>query len=78
MKKASRSTYASITVGASINCKPTSPIISWNSGEVFMYLFQRLLLNRAYRYGVVRVGCAVCPMASQWKDMINGIVYKMI
>lgn len=72
-----RSTYASITPGGKHkNQTNASPIIAWNAGEVFLYLFSRhLLLNRAYRYGVTRVGCAVCPMSSPWKDVINGIIY---
>ena len=42
-----------------------------------MYLFSRgLMLNDAYRYGIVRVGCAVCPMASDWRDMITNLVYS--
>jgi phosphoadenosine phosphosulfate reductase len=77
-ESASRSTYASITVGGKHKLQTNaSPIISWNSGEVFMYLFnRRLLLNRAYRYGVVRVGCAVCPLATKWWDMVSWICYK--
>jgi len=73
-----RSTYAAVTLGRKHKLQTNaSPIISWNAGEVFLYLFDRhLLLNRAYRYGCVRVGCAVCPMASDWKDMIIGLVYR--
>jgi len=76
-ESASRAAYADITRGGKHKTQTNaSPIITWNSAEVFLYLFNRqLLLNRAYRYGATRVGCAVCPMASQWKDMINGIVY---
>lgn len=72
-----RATYPSLTLGGKhktqINARP---IITWNAAEVFLYLFgRRLFLNKAYRYGATRVGCAVCPMASPWKEMINGIVY---
>ncbi|OIQ08637.1 phosphoadenosine phosphosulfate reductase [Moorella thermoacetica] len=76
-ESAGRSAYASITPGGKHKTQTNaSPIIAWNAGEVFLYLFgRRLLLNQAYRYGVTRVGCAVCPMASPWKDMINRIVY---
>lgn len=73
-----RSTYTAITQGGKHRLQiNASPIIFWNAGEVFLYLFtRRLLLNRAYRYGTTRVGCAVCPMSSQWKDMVNGIIYR--
>ena len=48
-----------------------SPILDWNSAETFLYTWERgLLLNDGYRYGFVRVGCAVCPMASQWWDAV--------
>lgn len=77
-ESASRSNYLAVTQGGKHKLQTNaSPIISWNSGEVFLYLFSRqLLLNRAYRYGVMRVGCAMCPMAAQWKEMINGMVYQ--
>ncbi|BCV22808.1 phosphoadenosine phosphosulfate reductase family protein [Moorella sp. Hama-1] len=77
-ESASRSTYSEITYGGKHKMQiNASPIISWNAGEVFLYLFsRRLLLNRAYRYGVMRVGCAVCPMASQWWDIISWKVYN--
>lgn len=73
-----RSTYAAVTLGGKHKLQTNaSPIISWNAGEVFLYLFDRhLLLNRAYRYGCVRVGCAVCPMATQWWDTVSWTVYQ--
>ncbi|MDH7578463.1 MAG: phosphoadenosine phosphosulfate reductase family protein, partial [Bacillota bacterium] len=48
-----------------------NPLLYWNVTEIFLYLFNRhLLLNRAYRLGLVRVGCAVCPFASLWSNFI--------
>ena len=72
-----RATYPSLTLGGKHKTQiNASPIITWNAGEVFLYLFgRRLLLNKAYRYGATRVGCAVCPMASVWWDIISGSVY---
>ncbi|MEW6107040.1 MAG: phosphoadenosine phosphosulfate reductase family protein, partial [Bacillota bacterium] len=72
-----RAAYASIVAGGKHKTQTNArPIIAWNSGEIFLYLLgRRLLLNRAYRYGTTRVGCALCPMSSLWKDMINGSVY---
>lgn len=77
-ESAGRSTYMSITPGGKHKTQiNASPIIAWNAGEVFLYLFdRRLLLNRAYRHGVTRVGCAVCPMASSWWDIISWKVYQ--
>ena len=46
-------------------------IQNWNSTEVFLYLFFRgLELNEGYRYGLDRVGCSVCPSASNWNESI--------
>ncbi|RJX19217.1 MAG: phosphoadenosine phosphosulfate reductase [Ammonifex sp.] len=77
-ESASRSTYAEVTQGGKHKTQTNaSPVISWNAGEVFLYLFsRRLLLNRAYRYGVMRVGCAICPMAARWWDTISWKVYQ--
>ena len=74
----SRSTYDAITQGGKHKTQTNaSPIIAWNAGEVFLYLFDRgLMLNNAYRYGIVRVGCAVCPMAASWWEVISWQVYQ--
>lgn len=46
-------------------------IQNWNWTEVFLYLFfRRLELNEGYRYGLDRVGCSVCPSASNWNECI--------
>jgi len=43
----------------------------WNSSEVFLYIFyRRLMLNEAYRYGISRVGCSICPFASDQAEYI--------
>lgn len=74
----SRSTYDTVTQGKKHKTQTNaSPIIAWNSGEVFLYLLNRgLMLNNAYRYGAARVGCAVCPMAAHWWDIISWQVYR--
>lgn len=73
----SRAGYQEITQGGKHKAQTNaSPIISWNSGEVFLYILSRtLLLNKAYRNGVTRVGCALCPMAAPWWEVISGQVY---
>lgn len=48
-----------------------SPILQWNSIEIFFYLFKYTLpINPAYRNGATRVGCVICPFSSEWNDMI--------
>lgn len=73
-----RSGYSEITLGEKHKLQiNASPILRWNAGEVFLYIFSRQLsLNRAYRYGCVRVGCAVCPLASRWWDFISWNMYR--
>lgn len=47
------------------------PIFLWNTSEVFLYLFRhKLPINPAYRRGMTRVGCLLCPFASEWNEMI--------
>lgn len=41
------------------------PILSWSAHELWLYIFEHdLLLNEAYRKGLPRVGCLLCPMSS--------------
>lgn len=53
------------------------PIKMWNQTEVFLYIFFRnLFLNIAYRYGLNRVGCSICPFASEWSEFIINNKYS--
>lgn len=53
------------------------PILSWNTTEIFLYLFKHTLpINPAYRVGKPRVGCILCPFGSPWDDMIVNRCYK--
>lgn len=72
-----RSSRDEISIGAKninqINC---SPILKWSSAELFLYLLHNnLLFNQAYRQGLFRVGCIVCPMSSNWWDGIVNNIY---
>jgi phosphoadenosine phosphosulfate reductase len=65
-ESASRAQYEKISIGAKnvnqINC---SPILNWNTAEIYLYLLKNnILFNNAYRFGLFRVGCKVCPMSS--------------
>ena len=76
-ESASRANYDFISDGAKninqINC---SPILKWGTSEVFLYLLKRkLLLNDAYRHGLFRVGCKICPVSSEWWDSISNDIY---
>ena len=54
-----------------------SPILQWNSVEIFMYLFRYdLPINIAYRFGMTRIGCVLCPFSSEWNDMIVKAKYE--
>lgn len=53
-----------------------SPILYWNSCEIFLYLFKyNLPINPAYRNGMTRVGCLICPFSSEWNDMVSNQRY---
>ena len=76
-ESAARADRDEISVGAKninqINC---SPILKWGTSELFIYLLHnRILFNDAYRLGLFRVGCIVCPMSSSWWDGIVNDVY---
>ena len=56
-----------------VNCHA---ILKWSSAEIFVHLLHNdLLLNRAYRYGIYRVGCKVCPMSAKWQDSLIASIY---
>lgn len=76
-ESARRAKYDEISIGAKninqINC---SPIHKWNNAEVYCYILKnRLMMNDAYRKGLFRVGCMVCPMSSDWWDSMTNSCY---
>ena len=72
----SRSTYPRIGKGVKHNNVVSArPILDWNLVEVFLYIFMHdLPINSAYRSGVNRVGCVICPYASRRGDNLS---YKL-
>lgn len=67
-----RSKYEEVAEGVKntqqINCHA---ILHWSSAEIFVYLLgNNLLINEAYRKGVYRVGCMLCPMSARWQDSL--------
>lgn len=73
-----RSTYSRIGKGVKHNnVVNASPILRWNAIEIFLYLFEhKLYVNPAYRRGMTRVGCLICPFSSEWNDMVSSKCYK--
>ena len=52
------------------------PILYWNTTEIFLYLFKyKLPINPAYRQGMTRVGCLVCPFANEWNERVANVHY---
>ncbi len=63
----SRSFYEDATDGAK-NASQLNrmPILDWGAHELWLYIFANdLVLNDAYRKGLTRVGCMMCPEASE-------------
>ena len=49
------------------------PILEWSAHELWLYIFEHdLVLNEAYRKGLPRVGCLMCPMSTdRQNDLIR-------
>lgn len=67
-----RATYSMVSEGkkhtVQTNC---SPILEWNTSELFLYMLEHdLFINEIYSRGATRVGCKLCPMASNWYECI--------
>ena len=65
-ESAARSKYHDVNLGEKIRGQyNTHPILNWNSAEIFLYTYaHNLIINEAYKKGNGRVGCLVCPMAT--------------
>lgn len=63
----SRSAYEDIGEGVKTSSQANlMPILEWGAHELWLYLLKNdLLVNRAYRYGLSRVGCVMCPESSE-------------
>ena len=72
VESARRAKYSEVGEGVKnalqVNCHA---ILGWSTSEVFIYLLKNgILLNDAYKYGIYRVGCKVCPMSAKWQDSL--------
>lgn len=76
-ESARRAKYGEVSVGTkNISQINISPIYKWNTAEIYCYLlYKKILLNDAYRIGLFRVGCMVCPLSSDWWDGIANNYY---
>ncbi len=53
------------------------PILAWSAHEVWLYIFEQgLVLNEAYRKGVPRVGCLMCPMSTDHQNDLIRMNYQ--
>lgn len=54
-----------------------SPILEWSAIEIYLYiLLNNLPINEAYRRGLSRVGCVICPYSSSWSEDLCGQLYS--
>lgn len=51
-----------------ISCRA---ILKWNVSEIYLYMYKNgISPNPAYTMGLERVGCGVCPFASDWSEYV--------
>jgi phosphoadenosine phosphosulfate reductase len=64
--------YLRTATGAKHSLQTNAEVIRmWSTTEVFLYLARHSIdLNAGYRIGLQRVGCAVCPFASEWSEFV--------
>ncbi|MCS6836601.1 MAG: phosphoadenosine phosphosulfate reductase family protein [Anaerolineae bacterium] len=67
-----------VTVGAKIGQQITgSPIIDWTEFDVWLYIIlNQVMFNKSYRLGYTRVGCWLCPLNSDWSELIGSIFFS--
>ena len=72
-----RASYQKIAKDAKhTNVVNVSPILEWNTTEVWLYLLLNGLdVNIAYRKGLGRVGCIICPFGSDWNDYLCNRIF---
>lgn len=72
-----RASYLKIAKDAKhTNVLNVSPILEWSTTEVWLYLFfNKLPINPAYRSGLGRVGCVICPFGSDWNDYLCNHIF---
>lgn len=73
-----RSDYDELSFGKKIHGQYSfHPILEWSSAEVYLYMYNESLpFNEAYKYGMNRVGCIMCPNSSGKHEFIKRKVFK--
>ena len=73
-----RAKYDDVSIGTkNISQINVSPLHKWNTAELYCYILKNsILLNDAYKLGLFRVGCMVCPLSSDWWDGIANAYYS--
>lgn len=76
----SRATYDDIGVGVKNASQINSyPVLAWGSHELWLYTFATVLpINSAYKQGLPRVGCVLCPEASERYAWFVNAVYPNV
>ena len=77
-ESARRAKYEEVSIGEkNISQNNCHPILRWNTAELYCHLlYNDLMMNDAYKLGLFRVGCMVCPLSSEWWEGIANIYYK--
>ncbi len=76
-----RSTYDDIGDGLKSKSQVNAmPMLAWSAHELWLYIFEHdLVLNEAYRKGLPRVGCLMCPMSTdRQNDLIRIIFHEAV
>lgn len=75
-----RESYSRVGEGVKhVNITNCRAIFKWNTTEIFLYIFGRQIdINPAYRMGLTRVGCSICPFASDWSEFLIQKIYPEI
>lgn len=66
-----------VTVSAKMGQQATaSPIIDWLEFDVWLYmLLNEEPFNKSYRLGYTRVGCWLCPLNSEWSELLGNLFF---
>jgi phosphoadenosine phosphosulfate reductase len=72
-----RESYSRVGVGVKhVNITNSRPIFRWNQTEIHLYMhYRNIKPNDAYRVGFTRVGCSICPFASDWSEFLIRRLY---
>ena len=73
-----RSAYEDIGDGLKSHSQVNAmPMLAWSAHELWLYIFGHdLLLNEAYRKGLPRVGCLMCPMSNDRQNDLIRMNYR--